>query len=171
MRAIFLDRDGTINIEPSDEVVDEKNKIRLFPETIEALSQLAQKNYQIFIVTNQIGIAKGQLSDEQFHEINNEILNRLSPSGIKIEKTYYCPHAVEDNCDCRKPKTGMIKQAMANYEIDLPNSYVIGERETDVQLGKNVGAKTILVNRSSVTMNTKPDYIVKDLKEAMDQIA
>lgn len=169
-KALFLDRDGTLIIEPDDEVVDSIEKVELFPETLSALQTLSKKDYLIFLITNQIGIGQGRLDIKKFETINAEVLRQIQPTGIKIEKTYYCPHLPQDNCICRKPKTGLIDQAQVDYEIDIKNSFVIGDRETDVLLGKNIGAKTILINRSGSNVKTEADYIASDLNKAFSFI-
>lgn len=169
IKAIFLDRDGTINEEPSDEMVDSIGKVKILPNTLAALKLIKNTNFKIFIVTNQIAIGLGRLTLKEFHQINKYIVSQLRKDGINIKKTYFCPHRPEDNCNCRKPKTGMIEEANKNHKISLPESYVIGDRETDVMMGKSVGCKTILVKTGidTYTKNVAPDYVAKDLLDAI----
>src|SRR5688572_25227207 len=115
MKAIFLDRDGTLNTETDDEIVDSADKVWLFDDVLEGLKILAGLDYKIFIVSNQIGIARKRITVDQFNTIHKKIMDLISPSGVHIEKAYICPHEPADNCECRKPKTGMIKQALLDY--------------------------------------------------------
>jgi len=171
IKAIFLDRDGNVNVEPEDEVVDSLEEIRLLPNTISALKLIKTTDFVLFFITNQIGISQGKLTVKKFHQINNLILKQLKDENIQIEKTYFCPHTHEDNCNCRKPKTGMIDKAVKEHNIDLPSSYVIGDRDSDILLGKEVGCKTIFVKTGFDTMpKTKPDYVAEDLLDAVKYI-
>src|SRR5258708_17131954 len=139
MNAVFLDRDGMLIVDPPDEVVDSVKKIQLIPETLEALKLLATLDYGVILISNQIGISKGRLTEDDFQ------LELLKSTGIKILKTYFCTYAPEDNCDCRKPKPGMLMQAAKEFDVDLVNSYMVGDRLSDVQVGINAGTKTIIL--------------------------
>ena len=150
MKVVLLDRDGTTICEPPDDRVDSLEKIKLFPATIEALTFLANNNFSIVLITNQAGIAEGRISESDFEPINSKVIEMLAPSGAKILKTYMCPHGPEDNCVCRKPKPTMLFQAAQEFDIDLSNTFMIGDRETDVQAGINAGTKTILVKTARI---------------------
>ncbi|MBI2548212.1 HAD family hydrolase [Candidatus Woesearchaeota archaeon] len=171
-RIVFLDRDGTVNEEPEDEIVDSVQKVRLLPNTIPALKLLVDNKFRLFIITNQIGISKGRLTIKQFHEINNYILRQLETEGISIEDTFCCPHGHQDNCNCRKPKSGMFEAAKQKYRLNLKGSYVIGDRQSDIQVGKCVGSKTIFVltGKHLSPETIKPDFIAKDLLDAVKYI-
>lgn len=171
-KIVFLDRDGTVNEEPEDEIVDSIQKASLLPNTVPALKLLMENEFQLFFITNQVGIGEGRLNTALFHKINNHILWQLEKEGIRIVDTFFCPHGIEDNCRCRKPKPGMLKEARRKYGVDLEKAYVIGDRRTDVQLGKNVGSKTILVmtGKDSPDGTIKPDYIAKDLLDATNYV-
>src|SRR5947209_8733053 len=99
-RAIFLDRDGTVIIDPPDERVDSVNEIELFPDTIEAFAQLANLDYDLFFITNQAGIAEGRYALEDVKKIDDKILSMIAPTGAMIKKVYVCPHAPDQNCSC-----------------------------------------------------------------------
>jgi D-glycero-D-manno-heptose 1,7-bisphosphate phosphatase len=150
MKAIFLDRDGTIIKDPEDERVDSEEKIELFSDSIEALKYLAEHDYSVIVITNQAGIAEGRITIEDFWRINGRVLELLSPSGIKILKTYVCPHAPEDKCDCRKPKPKMILDALSEFDLQPQDIYMIGDRGSDINAGINAGIKTILVQTANV---------------------
>src|SRR5437870_4313694 len=122
MKAVFLDRDGTIIVDPPDLRVDSVEEIELFPDTIEALHKLAQLDYKIFLISNQAGIGEGRFTEEEFWVIENKVIDLLAPSGIVIEKTFFCPHTPEENCVCRKPKPYMVRQAAKEFDIDLSQS-------------------------------------------------
>ena len=172
MKAIFLDRDGTINAGiPYHERVDSPDKVELLPNVLEGLRLLSSLNYKLFFITNQAGLAEGLITQDDFNEINAEVLKQIQPSGAKIVKTYVCPHGMDSNCDCRKPKPGLLLQATEKYDIDLKNSWMIGDRLTDIHTGKNAGTKTILVQTGTVTEAPEADFVAKDLLEAAKYIS
>lgn len=172
MRAIFLDRDGTVNVGiPKYEYVDSVDKVELLPSSLQALTLLSKMNYGVFFVTNQLGFSKGLITKEDFHTINGRVLELIKPSGINIIETYLCPHGSEEHCNCRKPKPKMLLDAANEYGIDLNNSYMIGDRLTDIQTGINAGTKTIQVQTGEKTKSDKADYIATDLLVAVQYIA
>ena len=152
---IFLDRDGTIIVDPEDERVDNENKIKLFPDTIEALKLLADNDISVILITNQAGIAEGRISIQDFDRINNKVIEALVPSGIKILKTYLCPHAPDDNCECRKPKPKLLLEAARDFNIDVKKAYMVGDRASDIFAGINAGAKTVLVKTANIPVEAK----------------
>jgi D-glycero-D-manno-heptose 1,7-bisphosphate phosphatase len=154
MNIVFLDRDGTIIVDPPDERVDKEEKIKLFPDSIEALKYLADHNYAAIIITNQAGIAEGRIDDNAFHRIHSKVLEMLAPSGIKILKTYMCPHGPDDGCICRKPKPMLLLQAAKDFNVDLPNTYMIGDHQSDIMAGVNAGTKTILVKTANTPVTS-----------------
>ena len=171
-KAIFLDRDGTVIFDPEDERVDREDKIKLFPDSIKALKYLADHGFGVIFITNQAGIAEGRISLQDFDRINNKVLEMLAPSGIKILKTYVCPHSPEDNCECRKPKPAMILKAAEEFNIDLVNSYMIGDRESDIMAGINAGTKTILVKTANKPVEAKEaNYTASTLLDAVNYIS
>ena len=172
MKAVFLDRDGTIIVDPPDERVDKIEKIQLFPQTLEALKLLAGLDFGVIIITNQAGIAEGRITEEEFEVINGKVLDMLKPSGIKVLKTYMCPHGPDDNCDCRKPKPTMILQAAKDFDIDLANSYMIGDHLSDIMAGVNAGTKTILVQTGNTPETSEEaTYTAANLLEAVRYIS
>jgi imidazoleglycerol-phosphate dehydratase/histidinol-phosphatase len=169
MKAVFLDRDGTIIMTPpGDEVVNSIKKVKLFDDTIASLSRLAQKDFTIFIVTNQSGISQGLLSVEEFWEFHRQITKLIEPSGIVIEKTVMCPHSSSDRCVCRKPQTTMVDTILNDYDIDLTQSYTVGDRSSDVQLGDNLGTKTIYIDRTNNPLVVKPSHRVNSLAGSLN---
>lgn len=171
-KAIFLDRDGTINAGiPKYERVDSPDKVELLPRTLEGLSRLATMDYMFFFVTNQAGLAEGLISQADFDAINNRVLELIRPSGIVITQTYVCPHGEHDNCECRKPKPKLLHDAEKEHDIDLAKSWMIGDRLTDVLTGINGGTKTILVQTGSLMDAPEADFVAVDLLEAAEYIA
>ncbi len=172
MKAIFLDRDGTVNVGiPRIQRVDSIEKVELLPKVIEGLSLLAELDYVVFFITNQAGIAEGLMSRADFDEINNEVLKQIESSGIHIKETYVCPHGESSNCDCRKPKPQLLQNAATKYDIDLANSWMVGDRLSDINTGINAGTKTILVQTGSIMESSEADFVATDLFEAAQYIA
>lgn len=139
-KAIFLDRDGTLN-EDEGYVHDIKD-FKLLPGVIEGLNLLKRK-FVFFIVTNQSGIGRGFYSYKDFLRFNDHLINVLKSHEITILKTYVCPHKPDENCDCRKPNPTYLYDARDKFSIDLEKSWVIGDHPSDVLLGKNAGSHTI----------------------------
>mgnify|MGYP001597581546 FL=1 len=168
-KAVFFDRDGVL-VEDSG-YVHKIEDFKLVKNAVEGLRLL--KNYNLFIITNQSGIGRGIYAIEDFLKFNNRLLEELEKNRIKIEKTYYCPHKPENNCDCRKPKTKFLKEAEKQFNINLKKSFVIGDRKSDFEMGKNAGCKTIHI-LTGYGVNAKkevsPDYFAKDLVDAAQWI-
>lgn len=173
MKAVFLDRDGTVIVDPPDLRVDSIAKMHLFPDVFKAMKRLAGLDYKVIIVTNQAGIAEGRLTEEDFHRLNDIVIELLAPTGVKILKTYFCPHAENGDCDCRKPKPKLLFDAAEEFGInDMAGSYSIGDRESDIQAGIEAGTKTILVKTGNHPVETtKAGYVAADILEAVEYIA
>lgn len=168
-RAIILDRDGTILIDLG--YVHKIEDFKLYPNTTEALKLL--KDFKFFIITNQSGIGRGIFSEEDFYKFNDHLVNELKKEGLKIEKTYFCKHTPEENCDCRKPSIKFIKEIEKNYKVDLENSYVIGDHPIDIEMGNNAGCKTVYVltdhgekHITYLDIKSRPTIIRKNLLDA-----
>ena len=138
--AIFLDRDGTI-IEDSGYINNPLN-IEFYPYSFEALQNL-QGHFLLFIITNQSGVSKGLITENEVEEVNKHIIGALKARGIAIYDTFYCPHKNEDNCECKKPKPYFIHQAAELYNIDLTKSFIVGDHPSDIQCGINAGVTPI----------------------------
>lgn len=173
-KAIFLDRDGTL--------IEEKNylsqisDIKILNGTIEGL-KLLQKEFLLIIITNQSGVARGYFDENKVKEINNYLENKLLSNGVKITETFYCPHYKNGtikkysiDCNCRKPKIGMIQKAIEKYNIDLSKSYVIGDKDSDIKLAKNCGCKSILIKNNNYENMEQADYIVDNILEIVPNI-
>lgn len=172
MKAILLDRDGTVIRDPKDERVDTEEKIELFPESIEALKYLAENHYSVILITNQAGIAEGRINEQDFERINSKVLEALSSSGVTILKTFVCPHSPEDMCDCRKPKPKMILDALQEFSLNPNEVFMIGDRESDVMAGINAGTRTILVKTANVPVSApQATYTAQNLLDAVKYAA
>lgn len=166
LKAIFLDRDGVLIEEPKDDNVSSWKKFKI-KEDVLALTSL-ENRYKLFIVTNQKGLNQGKISKKFYKESNIKLLDFLKIHGINIEGIYTCPHSKLDKCDCMKPKTGLIRQILKNHCVDIKNSWLIGDRSTDVKLGKNIGSKTIYIQSNTHGLyRITPDFIAKDLNQAV----
>ena len=137
----FIDRDGTISKEYSDNEWRNITTPILLNGTIEGLKKIIDGGYEIIILTNQNLISDGIITEEQFKKYNDKLIQILSQNGISILKTYYCPHNDDDNCNCKKPKTGMIDVALEDFNIDIKNSFYIGDSYSDYKLAKKFNLK------------------------------
>jgi len=164
-KSIFLDRDGTINEEIT--YLHEPEKLKLLPNVIKGLKLMQKLGYKLIIVTNQPGIGLGYFTKEDFFKVNLKMLKLFSKNKIYIDKIYYCPHSLSENCSCRKPKIGLIKRAKEELNLDLKKSYCIGDKTSDILAGKKSGCKTILVKTGQKGLDkgykVKADFIAKDL--------
>ncbi len=140
IKAIILDRDGTL-IEDKDYAYKIED-FELLPGVIEGL-KILQKNFLLFIVTNQSGIGRGYYTDREFHKFNDHLIEILKENKIRIERTFYCPHVKEDNCECKKPKIKYIRDIVDGWNVDIKNSWVIGDHPSDILFGINAGSKTV----------------------------
>jgi len=177
MKYIFIDRDGVINKDPGGwtehSYVTNWKDFRFLPGAFEALKLLNRSGVRVIVVSNQAGVSKGYFSKEKLDSVNAKMLDEINRSGGRIESVYYCVHKEEDNCLCRKPKTGLFEMAAKKYGIDPRTTYIIGDSEVDILAGKKIGSKTIFVLSGKTTsdqMNKwveKPDYVFPSLIEAV----
>lgn len=142
--AIFLDRDGVIN-RNRDDHVKSWAEFTFMPNVLDSLRRLAQTNLPIFVITNQAVISRGLATTEQIEAIHERMVAFINGAGGRIDHVYYCPHDAHENCDCRKPRPGMLLQAQREYSVDLTRSFLVGDAWTDVEAGLSVGARSILV--------------------------
>lgn len=170
--AVFVDRDGTIN-EHIEYLSDPKKFVEI-PRSFAALKSLQDKGYRIIIVTNQPGIGLGYFSREDFFAVNREMMRQAAAVGCGIDKIYFCPHSKSEKCECRKPEPFFIKRAEQELSVDVPNSFVIGDMTSDIQLAKNGGCRSILVQTGrggdDGMFDAKADFTAKDLLAAAEWI-
>ena len=177
--AVFLDRDGVLN--PDDSPVQTSAQMTLLPGVAQAVRTLNKSERLTVVVTNQPMIAKGQLSEDGLTAVHAKLESLLSEGGAYLDRIWYCPHHPERGhqgerpeykveCDCRKPRTGMLERATASLNIDLTDSFIIGDRTVDVMTGRNAGITTILVRTgcggADGLMPCDPDFVCDDLADA-----
>ena len=143
-KAIFLDKDGTIVDDAGSPYQIPSDKL-LLNDVEDGLRYLHQQGYLLFLISNQGWIAQKRLTIQQVEGYFQNIVSQLRAKSIPITAYYFCPHVTKDNCECRKPKPFFVLQAAKKYNIDLSNSYFIGDTDKDIETGKNAGTKTILV--------------------------
>jgi D-glycero-D-manno-heptose 1,7-bisphosphate phosphatase len=175
--AVFLDRDGTI----AEEVgyLNHASRFRMFPFVAAAIQRLKKAGLPVIIVTNQSGVGRGYFPESLVHTVNELMTQQLAEAGTKIDAIYYCPHVSAENCNCRKPKTGMLERAAQEHALDLQRSFVVGDRYGDVELARNARARSILVRTGygegelawqAVNWPVQPDFVAEDLTQAADWI-
>lgn len=169
-KAVFLDRDGVINEDFGHIRLPEQ--VKLIKGSAKAIAML-NKEYPVIIITNQAAVARGMCTEEDARKVNDKVLELLAEEGAKIDATYMCFHHPEYgigsykvDCSCRKPKPGMILEAAKAFGIGIRNSYMVGDKASDIKAGKAAGARTILVKTGYGEEHEKPDFIAKDLYEA-----
>lgn len=172
-RFILLDRDGTLVIHKP--YLSHPDQIELMPRAIEALREFKRMGLGVVIITNQSGIGRGYFDIKTLEKIHQRLTDLLAEEGVFLDDIYFCPHAPEDDCLCRKPKVELIEKAAKKHNFNPKDCFVIGDNESDTKLGKNIGATTILVKtghgeKVAEEKLVKPDYIVANLMEAVDTI-
>ena len=164
-RAIFLDRDGVINIDKN--YVHKIEDFEFAKGAKEALKHFLDDRYILIVITNQSGIGRGYYTKKDFEKLTNWMLNELKKDSIFIKKVYFCPHKPEDKCECRKPNPKMILDAKKEFNLDLKNSWLIGDKESDIEAGLNAGIKkTILIGDRP----SKAKYVVKSILDTISII-
>jgi D-glycero-D-manno-heptose 1,7-bisphosphate phosphatase len=166
-RAVILDRDGTIVADIG--YLDDPARLEFLPGAAEGLRRLHASGYRIVVVTNQSGVGRGRFALTRLHEIHATLLQMARQAGAPIDAIYYCPHRPEENCACRKPKPKLLLQAAAELGFEPSAAVVIGDKSSDIELGRSVGAVTMLVSetgRDSEGKLVEPDYVIRDLLEA-----
>ncbi len=163
-KAIILDRDGTIIV---DKVyLNDVAQIEYLPKVFEGLRVMRDLGFRFFVATNQSGIARGIVAIDTLYEIHRVIRHDLAGQGIDIEGFYYAPYSVESNHPMRKPNPGMLEAAARDFNLDLRQSYMIGDRDTDVHAGRAAGTGTIYLDHSFPTPTSAPDFVCGDLLAA-----
>ena len=180
--AVFLDRDGTLLEEAG--YLDRLERLVFFPYTIDAVRLLNGAGFKVVVVTNQAGIARGIFKESFVAEAHRHVADRLAAGGARVDGFYYCPHhpeaVVEEfrrDCDCRKPKPGMLTRAAADLDLALDRSFVVGDRWHDLEAGQRVGARTLLVRtgygrteEAAPKPHVQPASVVDNVIEAVSWI-
>ncbi len=177
-QGVFLDRDGTVNEEIN--YLNKVEQLKLIKGAAEGIRMLREAGYKVVIVTNQAAVARGYLAEADLPLIHAALENLLAEQGATVDAIYYCPHhptagvgAYKIDCDCRKPKPGMLLKAAADLHIDLEDSFVVGDKLSDLGAGEAVGCRTILVRsgygrevEQQLAENSRPDFIADNLAGA-----
>ena len=179
-KAVFLDRDGTLIAETG--YLDSPDRLAIFPETFEAVRLINASGMQAVVVTSQSGVARGLFTEDVVRDINGRIQSLLLAQGARIDRFYYCPHHPTEGidpyrmiCDCRKPEPGLLHQAARDLNLNLANSYLIGDHLRDVETAHRVGAKGILVltghgsdqAKTEPPSESQPDFIAQNILDAV----
>jgi histidinol-phosphate phosphatase family protein len=146
-RAVFLDRDGTLMVDTS--YPKDPDEVRLLPHAVAALHRLQQAQFHLVVVSNQSGVGRGLITPSQALAVHDRFINRFAEQGIHLKGVYYCPHAPEAGCECRKPAPGMILQAAHELNLDLARSFMVGDKPSDVEAGLRAGCRSLLLTRDS----------------------
>ena len=182
--AIFMDRDGTL----SEEVgyINHLSRFRLFPWSVDAVRLVNRSRYLAVLVTNQAGVARGYFPESMIHEVHGVVAAAMARGGARLDGVYFCPHHPEVgeapyrlDCDCRKPRPGLLRQAAQDLDIDLASSWVIGDRPGDLELAWAVGARAAMVKTGyglgelehhSGAWKRPPDLVAEHLLDAVARI-
>lgn len=183
-RAVFMDRDGTV----SDEVgyLNHVSRLRVFPFSASAIRKINDASMLAVLVTNQAGVARGYFPETMIGDVHDRLVDELGREGARLDAIYYCPHhpsagepPYRADCDCRKPRPGMLRRAAEEHDVDLAGSYVVGDKYSDVKLAHAVGAKGVLVltgygrgeyEYERASWPREPEHVAESLVEAVDWI-
>ncbi|MCX9014278.1 MAG: D-glycero-beta-D-manno-heptose 1,7-bisphosphate 7-phosphatase [Candidatus Methanoperedens sp.] len=173
-KAVFVDRDGTINVDGP--YLSDPDKFEMYSGVGESVKKLKEDGFKIIVMTNQSGIARGYFTEDVLSKIHERMKMKFSEFGVKLDGIYYCPHHPDDDCECRKPKTVLFKKAIKEHDIDVNQSYMIGDKILDVCAGQKIGVKTVLIpeahSRNEFLSNKNewkcvPDYVADDFMKAV----
>lgn len=160
-KILFIDRDGTLIVEPDDFQVDTVEKVRLVNDVIPSLLELAKHGYRFVMISNQDGLGTDSFPQEQFDAPHALTMSLFESQGIAFDEVFICPHLPADNCECRKPRTGLLTRYLAANTIDLSASAVIGDRKTDMELADRIGVQGVLTNCDDTDAMTWPQIVVR----------
>jgi imidazoleglycerol-phosphate dehydratase/histidinol-phosphatase len=144
-KTLFIDRDGTLIEEPADKQVDALSKVRLVPDVIAAILRLRDAGFRFVMVTNQDGLGTDRFPQDAFDNCQKHVIALFESQGILFDRVFVCPHLDSDACDCRKPRTGLLTRYLAETELDVSQSAVIGDRDSDLELAANLGIPGFLI--------------------------
>jgi len=169
-KAAFLDRDGVINRKaPGDQYITNWEEMEIFPGIPEAIARLNDAGFRVIVVTNQRCVAKGLITSAKLEAMHDRMRHYFTQAGARIDAVYYCPHEEEPRCWCRKPQPGMLLDAAHDYDINLPESWIIGDSVIDVEAGRRAGCKTVLLTeKASPSVNA--DLVARSLPDALKRI-
>ncbi len=177
MKVVFLDRDGVINRFPGKGVyVTRKEDFKILPKSAEAIGLLTKAGFQIYVVSNQGCVSRKMITEKELWSMTRDMLAEVGRAGGKIDEVFYCIHQTSDACDCKKPKTALFEKALGGKSARAGYVYLVGDSEEDMQAGKSLGCRTVLVlsgrlaKEEAGSLAAKPDAIKQDLWEAANWI-
>ena len=176
--AVFLDRDGVLNRDLG--YVHTKAQFEWLPGAVESLRRLVTHHFALIIVTNQSGIGRGMYTEADVQQLHRSILAELATAKVHLDAVYYCPHAPDDGCDCRKPSPGMLLRGAREHRIDLARSWIVGDKLSDIVAGRRAGLRGTILVRTGLSLASQPmsvtsgdphpDVICEDLSKSVDVI-
>ncbi|MDH3532238.1 MAG: bifunctional histidinol-phosphatase/imidazoleglycerol-phosphate dehydratase HisB [Gammaproteobacteria bacterium] len=158
-RILFVDRDGTLIEEPADNQVDALEKVRLVDGVIPAMLEIAKSGYRFVMVSNQDGLGTTAFPERQFQLCQEHVLALFASQGISFDEIFICPHLPDAGCECRKPRAGLLTRFLAETDIDMDNSAVIGDRQTDLELAARIGVRGLLLDTRGERAQTWPGIV------------
>lgn len=176
-KAVFIDRDGTINVDVH--YLDDPDKFEMYPSVGEGVKKLKENGFRIIVITNQSGIARGYFTEKQLSNIHEKMKKEFQRFNVVLDGIYYCSHHPDDNCNCRKPNTGLFENAINEHNINAKKSYMLGDKILDIGAGKKIGARTVFIpepHKREEFISKKneweynPDYIADDFMDAVEWI-
>lgn len=176
-KAVFVDRDGTINEDVH--YLNDPEKFDVYSGVGDGIKKLKENGFKIIIITNQSGIGRGFFTEHQLLRIHERMIAEFLNFDVTLDGIYYCPHHPDDHCNCRKPNTGLFEKAIQEHNIDITKSYMIGDKMLDIEAGKNIGVKTALIPEphsreeflsQKQELEYHPDYIADDFLDAVEWI-
>jgi len=147
LKTVFVDRDGVINQERSD-YVKSISELKIFPSVAKNIKLLKDAGFLVVVITNQSAINRGIITHEIVKQIHNSIQVHLKKNGTFLDDFYYCPHTPDENCNCRKPKSGLLEKAILELNIDLNSSWMIGDNDSDIEAADSIGCKSIKISNN-----------------------
>lgn len=176
-KAIFIDRDGTINVDVH--YLDNPDKFEMYPFVGDGVKKLKESGFKIIVITNQSGISRGYFTEKQLSKIHDRMKKEFQEFDVVLDGIYYCPHHPEENCNCRKPNTYLYEKAIKEHNIDVKKSYMLGDKILDIDAGKKIGVTAILIPEPHVRTELlskknewihDPDYIANDFRDVVEYI-
>jgi D-glycero-D-manno-heptose 1,7-bisphosphate phosphatase len=170
-KAAFLDRDGVINRKaPEGHYVTRWEEMEFFPGVHQAVRLLNQAGYFVVVVSNQRCVAKGLIKTSELESMHARMRHEFEVAGARIDAIYYCPHEVEPPCSCRKPEPGMLLEASGEHQIDLAESWMIGDSKRDVEAGKRAGCRTVQLMDDGKSAIDGPNAVASSLLDAVHKL-
>lgn len=170
-KAVFLDRDGTINLRRTEGYIAALQDFHFISGTILALQKLSKSDYKIIVVTNQSGIGKRVMTKSRLNQIHSHMLREFRRNRVRIDKIYICPHRPDAGCSCRKPGIGMILAAAKDFKLNLSKSWMVGDHDTDIMMGREANLKTVkLDGKMDRKLKLEPNFYANNLLEAVNII-